>query len=428
MVNKENWNSIFEVTRRFGSAAFDFYVDSWTHRCLSFENKKLRLKTSETGGARFLVQKDQTPVSFQSNVLIPESFFSFIGQGNSPFPSFEAPGPIKTYSDSQTLDPLFEQVFRRLLLEIGAEDYFSASFEEHRKRFLVAHDQTELKEGTESIARFHLDFILRKGNRTQAFSFKKGTTETGVLLNDLENWFFSKDQLEKALEKPWPAPQGTLSVHWSSQSVAKIGACLLKMLEFFSREPSLLSQLTAQHPPLAFQLIDNWKSATQIDVEGKPRFPTLLVNGNEPLTPFNEKLPGFARRQTHSHFPVTAPWEPAIFGLERSVDLLEQMRDGISVGDIEVKSFHIPSGRICFQIREATLVHQGSPGEFIEPVIVQTHLMDVLRSFKLFSEKTKPNPLDWNAYGQTLFVEFTAPEAVSPQFELPGTVPLSHYW
>ena len=428
MLKKEIWKSIFDNNQISEGSAFDFYADSWTHRSLSFENKKLSLKTSETGGARVLTQKDHVPQSFQSSVLIPELFFAFIDRKDS-FPlHFESSGSPKVPPTSPSQDIFLEQTFRRLLLEVGTEDLFTASFEEHHKDFIVAHEQNELRQGTESVARFHLNFVLRKGNRTKTFSFQKGTTEIPVLLNELENWSFSKELLEKGLEKPWPAPKGKLALHWSSQSVAKFGACFLKMLEFFSRDPELLSSLAQLCRPLGFQLIENWKSETKIDVEGKVRVPTILVNGKESLTAFNENLPGFARRQTYSHFPITAPWEPAIFGLERSSNLLSQMRDGISIGDVELKNFHIPSGKLDFEIQESVLVHQGVKGEFIEPVTLRVDLIDLLRSFKLFSEKTSPTPLDWNSWGQNLFVEFTAPEALSPQFELPGTVPLTHYW
>ncbi|NBT58526.1 hypothetical protein EBT16_07055, partial [bacterium] len=231
-----------------------------------------------------------------------------------------------------------------------------------------------------------------------------------------------------ALQQPWPAPKGKIGILWSPSCVAKLLLHFTQTFELLSRTQESFELLRSSFPQLSFQVIDNWKQQNRVDVEGRPRRETLLIDGSSPAVIFNEQVPGFSRRSSSRDFPITAPWEPALFGRERDSNVFAQLGNGISIRELEVIAFKVNSGLITLRITEAALVHQGIEGEFIEPVTWELPLLDLLSSFKLFSDSSAPHPLTWAQRGQNLFVEVTSSAALSPALEFPGTVPLAHYW
>jgi len=428
MLKKPIWENLFKFPENTPLHSFEFYADSAFQRNFTFEPKASRLRSFEMGGAQLILQSPTGPQTFHSTLLEPSSFSEFFQNHKvSKFPTVftRSPEPNgKSWARTREI----EQACRRLLLDLGNITQFSASYEETTKNFLFANTDTAVQAGEESLAHFNVEFMAHKGEQTRRFKIQRGRTDIESLFSDLEQTLMTREHLEKALQQPWPAPKGKLSVLWSASCVAKLLLHFIQHLELLSRKTDSYEHLKSNFPHLSFQVIDNWKQQNRFDVEGRPRYETLLIDGGKPSILFNEQVPGFSRRNSSREFPITAPWEPALFGKERDSNILSQLGNGLSIHEFEFLGFQVSTGLITLKITEAALVHQGSEGEFIESVIWEMPLLQLLSSFKLFSDSSTPHPLSWSQSGQNLFVEVTASAALSPELEFPGTVPLAHYW
>ncbi|MFM8269570.1 MAG: metallopeptidase TldD-related protein, partial [Pseudomonadota bacterium] len=426
MLNTLSWEKLFKFPQSPPPLSFEFYADSTFQRVFTFEPKTSRLRSYETGGAQLIVQESAGPKTYHSTLLDPKGFAELVRNHRmTEFPlvfNRDAEPATKSWDRAREI----EQTCRRMLLDLGTLIDFKAKYEETAKRFIFSNSDSGPQEGLENLACFTVEFTAQKGDRTRRFKIQRGRTDLESLSSDLEKTFLNREQLEKALHQPWPAPHGQVNVLWSASSVAKILLHFLYQLELLSRNSDFLKQYKKNFPQLSFQLIDNWKQGNRIDVEGRPRRETLLVDGGHLLGLLNEEVPGFSRRASARDFPITAPWEPALFGKERDSQIRAHLGNGISVHELDILSFQPNTGLISLQINEAALVHQGIEGEYIEPVTLDISLTDLLTSFKLFSDNTTPHPLTWSRSGQQLFVEVTTPEALSPALTFPGTVPLAH--
>jgi hypothetical protein len=428
MLKKPVWENLFKFPENTPLHSFEFYADSAFQRSFTFEPKASRLRSCETGGAQLILQGPEGPNTFHCTLLDPSRFSEFFhSHRTNSFPNgftrcMEPTG--KSWDRTREI----EQACRRLLLDLGNVSDFSARYEEVTKNFLFANTDTSLHEGNESLARFCVEFQAQKGEQTHRFKIQRGRTDVESFISDLEQTLMTREHLEKALQQPWPAPRGKLSVLWSASCVAKLLLHFIQQFEFLSRTQESFELLRGSFPQLSFQVIDNWKQQNRVDVEGRPRSETLLIDGGSPSVIFNEQVSGFSRRNSSRDFPITAPWEPALFGRERDSNIFMQLGDGISIREMDVQAFQASTGLISLKITEAALVHQGVEGEFVEPVTWELPLLDLLSSFKLFSDSSTPHPLTWSQRGQKLFVEVTSSAALSPALEFPGTVPLAHYW
>lgn len=428
MLKTPIWENLFKLSHSLQSYSYEFYADLAFQRFFTFEPKTARSMSYETGGAQLILQSSPEVRTFHSSLLDASSFSGLIeNQAPTSFPgSFSRSSEPCTKSWDRARE--IEQTCRRILLDLGNLTEFKARYEETNKFFLFAKSSSGLHEGQENLACFTVEFSAQKGDQTRHFKFKRGRTDFDSLRSDFEKTFMSRENLEKALQQPWPAPKGSLGILWSASCVAKLLLHLLQFYEFLSQTSDSFESLVNQFPQTAFQVIDNWKQGNRVDVEGRPRTETLLVDGGRFVGPFNELLPGFSRRHSFRDFPITAPWEPALFGRERDSNVLSQLGNGLSIRELDVLDFQPSTGRISLRISEAALVHQGVEGEFIDSVRWELSLLELLSSFKLFSDSSYPHPLIWYRSGQQLFVEVTTPEALSPALEFPGSVPLSHYW
>lgn len=419
MLNTNGWNKVFEVAKTLGADSCELYGDLRTQNHISFEMKHSRARSFETGGLQLVLQTASGPKTFLSSIPDPEHFIEMLLGKKPSLP------PTLSQSSDQKSSQCFEKhrfldgACRRTLLEHTDLKSFFANYTEETKHFLFANDQGILEFGSETFASLNSSFHFSHGANQKTFTVQKGRTDIPSFLAELEGLWLSKHRVTKALQKPWPAPQGVLPVLWSSSVVAKLMLCFIRQLEF---------QSTESLPSFSFQIIDNWKQQRSVDVEGQQREPQVLVAGGNSCVSFGPHLRGHARRQTHRHFPVTAPWEPAVFGIERTENPLSQMEKGLAIYEAEIVDFHPASSQIVFRIQEAALVHQGQEGDWIEPVLFSTSLPQLLGSFRLFSEASQPHPQLLQKGNQQLFVEVTAPSALSPEIEFPGTVPFSHYW
>ncbi|NBX91794.1 MAG: hypothetical protein EB078_04975 [Proteobacteria bacterium] len=428
MLNPNRLKNIFEVARTLGAKSCELYGDTRFQTEITFEMKKSRARSFQTGGVQLVLETEQGPKTFVSSIIDPDYLIRMLTgepqlvapQRDSLFKPTEPPS-FETHR-------LLETAYRKTLLEHQDIQKFHACYHEETQQFLFANDQGVEKTGTSTFAWLQSQFSFSHGNTQKQFKVFKGRTDVPSLLSELREPWLSRHRVTKALQKPWPAPRGELPVLWSSSVVAKLTLCLMQYLDFHIQTPQRYQTLLQTLPPFAFQLIDNWKQAQSFDVAGTPRIPRVILEREKLCMEFDQIQLGNFRRQSHRDFPITAPWEPALFGIERLDKPISRLEKGLRVYEAEVVDFHPSSPHITLQIQEASLVHQGQEGDWIEPLLWSTSLTDLFRSFKIFSEDSQPHPLQLHKAGQSLFVEVTAPSALSAELHVPGSVPQNNYW
>jgi|LakMenEpi03Aug12_release.lakeMendotaPanAssembly.Ray.scaffolds.fasta_scaffold143916_3 predicted Zn-dependent protease len=428
MLNPKGWDKVFEVAKTLGADSCELYGDLRSQNHIYFELKHSRARHFETGGVQLVLQTASGPKTFLSSIPEPEHFISMLLGKEPSLPQYLSQSAESKSSQGFEKHRFLDGSCRRTLLEHPELKSFFANYTEETKHFLFANDQGILEFGSETFASLNSSFHFAQGNNLKTITVQKGRTDIPSFLSELEDLWLSKHRVTKALQKPWPAPQGPLPVLWSSSVVAKLMLCFIRQLEFHSSNSEKHSLFVESLPHFSFQIIDNWKQEKTVDVEGRSREPQVLVAGGKSCLSFGPHLLGHARRQTHRHFPVTAPWEPAVLGIERIENPVSQLDKGLAIYEAEILDFNPASSQIVFRIQEAALVHQGQEGDWIEPVLFSISLPQLLGSFRLFSEASQPHPLILQKGNQKLFVEVTAPSALSSEMEFPGTVPFSHYW
>lgn len=424
----EGWEKVLQFISSTGGCFAEIYADSCSRTEFTFASKNSRVRSFVTGGTQLVVQSESGPQTFLSNINHPPSFLNWLKGEDFSISRQALELDEKDQLSLSEKNKILDQAFRKTLLDQPDIKTFRATYVEEVKSFLFASADQPIKTGKESNGLLLFDFDAGNGIKQKAFQVKKGRTELSALFADLEHPWLPRFNLEKALQEPWPAPKGNLPVVWSAAALSKLLLCLIRYLVFHSRELEAQKFLEQQFTGFRFQLIDNWKEENRVDAEGNKREATLLVDGDKVPYLLNHQTAGFSRRKTHRDYPVTAPWEPALFGIERAQSLLSQLTHGISIHDIDILNFDPRAGLIQFRTREASLIHQGIEGEHIESFSMELPIIHLFKTFQLFSEHSSPHPLSWHQGSQELFVETTVPDALSPDLNIPGSVPSSHYW
>ena len=104
------------------------------------------------------------------------------------------------------------------------------------------------------------------------------------------------------------------------------------------------------------------------------------------------------------------------------------MDRGIHVTDVEVLSFQPATGEIALNLKDCRLVHQGELGEALESTRLDTSLLQLIPSMKAFSQTQATTVMPIRKQKQSFLTQITAPEALSPELMIPGTVPSNQYW
>jgi len=429
MLKIDGWEKVFSKTRSQGAVSSELYVDSCIRTQLNFEAKHSHVRTFETGGSHLLWHGSAGNKSVLSSSTDSGTLLSLLSQ-EAPFFSSSSPTRAELpWNSHRENHKILEQACRKTLLAQTGIVEFKARYEETLKQFIFATEERGVVQGIETSGCLTAYFTVGNGVKQKTFRVRKGRTDIPSLISALQETWLPHFSLDKALQQPWPAPQGKVPILWSNSCIAQFTLALLWILEYQTHKmvdnPSAIEH---QLGGMCFQIIDNWKHRGNMDVEGRERVATLLIDGGKLVAPLRSTTPGFSRRANHRSYPITAPWEPALFGIERSPHLLKEMDFGVSVHEIEMLSLEPQTGQLTFKIIEASLVHQGLEGEHMESVQMSLSVFDLLRSLRLFSEQNSPEPLSWNQLGQELFVEVTAPQALSVALDLPGSVPLNHYW
>lgn len=430
MLKTQHWQSVLNTSKNIQGDPYEFFAEMGSQQHFVFESKKSRLKTFESGGLQLVVSRDNRPETLQSSGLDPDSFLPFFQDASIESPQNEKSNTVQALRNNADQFKKLEQACRRTLLETSTILDLKVHYQETKRTYLYGTDRSALIEGRENFAQIAAHLILKNETSLRTLTFTQGRTDIDSLMWELEKSWFTKKQIEKALSKPWPCPQGKIPILWSSKVVAQLALYSLYQLEYFSRSLDGFQHYLNQFSGFNFQLIDNWKNTGSVDVEGRPRQETLIFSSQESPRKFDQTLPGFSRRASYKDFPVTAPWEPAILGNQRTRNLLGQMENGILVREIDVLSFDLKTGKAQLCIRDAALIHQGLEGENIETSELWISIPQLLGSFELFSDQSSPHPLSWGLFPahSGLFVEMTAPEAFSSTVEIQGTVPKSYYW
>lgn len=380
-----------------------------------FEPKKSKSSSSVTGGVRLLSFSHGVTQSLISPHLdFPElvSWLEIVKKSRS---SHEI--------DTQQLDRLFHH----FMIQMPGIKNLQAKLEGNFKNFYFLSHSKPGSEGFENYFSLIVDLTLKKDQSIRHLAKSFTRQDFALLMSDVSKTLINQDEIDKLFLTPWPAPRGKLPILWSEKIMADWVFLLIQMLQYQSELTEGLDNLKNKFPSLSFHLIDNWKPRLGCDALGTPRTELLYPGPQGPFRPVSPHQ-GFWRRASFEYPAILAPWQPALYGLTQTKNLLSEMKKGLSIHGCDLLSFDRSTGEIDLKVTKAYLVHDGKEGDPIEPTRWRLSLFDLLSSLELFSDQLRSHPGRWEQAGQTLFIEINTPQGLSNPLEFPGSVPLAHYW
>lgn len=295
---------------------------------------------------------------------------------------------------------------------------------------------TSMNEGTarQETVGVHANWNLKDRNFFDQFVFSslESFFSEWETINPLK---LSLEESERTLHR-WPAPSGILPVHWSARAIAKIVNLFCQAFEG-DRVISKHSFLSDEMDPFDFHFYVEDNPPLSCDQEGSPAKPLLLCDGKAPTglaTNLNvarilgSLSTGHGRRASYANPSVVSLWNPTLGGITPVWDLSIVDSWGISVLDLQVSYFDHSKGTVKLEWNPVRLIHQGTLGEAVEPILWEGRIWDLMRSLDTLSAKRSRTGLLTTKSGQRFATYITAPEALSSRLEVKGSVPLSYYW
>lgn len=305
------------------------------------------------------------------------------------------------------------------------------------RSFWVARPGTPLQKGTDSNALLKASWTVASEAPIR-YHFARARHNARDLIQDLASAEGLGHAVKRSLQNAtsWPAPDGEVPVLWSAPCAAKLQALFLKA---FDAERVLSSRSFLSHlslpAPFKFALEDVPLSTGHAwDHEGIPvrkmaifrdGKPTALACTRQAAERLEVPPTGHAQRGAFDAPTQSSFWHPRVVGNTVQDALLPSMEWGVSVRDLEVLDFDPVSAETTLKLTHCFLVHQGQEGERMEPIVLQTSLLDLLASFSQFETKERTTGV---LGPQSSLVEITSSAILSTPFPLPGKVPLEHYW
>ena len=305
-------------------------------------------------------------------------------------------------------------------------------FYERRKQFAVCHTHRPLPVGGTEVEFAILGSWLEPQGQWRTTEIWETQREK---LFSRAAQYFRRDHLNAKGAKPWPMPSGNLPVHWSAEAMGKT---LLPFIRAFEGDLVLgeLSFLNKASLPLetALQIAESSSGTDHEGIAHQPFTffrkgqPTRLACDESTAKHFEVAPTGHCRRQSYRDKPTVGFWHPVVGSEAAEANLLQRMDRGIHVTDVEVLSFQPATGEIALNLKDCRLVHQGELGEALESTRLDTSLLQLIPSMKAFSQTQATTVMPIRKQKQSFLTQITAPEALSPELMIPGTVPSNQYW
>lgn len=311
-------------------------------------------------------------------------------------------------------------------------------FVEEQTDFWVSHSEEDWKHGSHSQGSLRARWKIEDDRTPPRFhEWNRTALDVQALVDGLKSELF--EAVKKSVEKKsaWPAPQGELPIYWSAQALAKIALPFVRAFEadLFLKHESFLNE--TEFPALWPLELRETVDIGATDLQGTPRAAVTLLKNGKPrglacdrksATEMQVEATGHARRQGYRGSSTTGLWNIVVDFAAKKEELLECSPWGIWIDDVNVLDSSTKSGVICIEVKSAHLLHEKVRGEAIEPVVFEMAVQDFMGVVEAAGEKLEKFGFEIQKDGQTYVTELQVPQAFTPRFPYPGTVPADTYW
>lgn len=415
MANRTDLSRLFHLAQGKGLSATEVYAERFY--CAVIEHSDRSHETRLLAGQGVCVRGQRGEV-----------FVEELGDETpADLPSPGKPLPAEALSTLKTL--------QRSLGELSLPRPAKWRLISQARSFAVAHEPDASTAESEEAAQVSVEWLGADGKIHRDERCRSTLT---ALLDDLAGPNPFLDSIRRTLSRaePWPAPRGDCPVHWSQRAVAKICLPFLRAFEGdrVHRSRSFLASISS---PLGFSFSVEDAPELKFDHEGAPTKRTAVFDGDTPRNLFVDQAlarllgvqpNGHCRRDSFRSMATVGFWHPRLEGKRATTGPLGGLNWGLSVRDLEVLDFDLTSGRIRLSLDDTKLIHHGQEGEAIAPILLETNLLDLLRSLSAFSTDSRTTGFHVPKMGQTLPTEISTPSALSERVPIPGQVPLQYYW
>lgn len=430
----EIWHSITETSRKVGYDYFEIFAEKENRLQATISSKLTAFETSASQGFSARAKKGKESREYFSSepklADIERMFEISISK-----PEEFSLGFSGTTLTESTLKK-WESLTREFWQSLKGISHHRSLFKFSNREFFVQNFLRDLTFGEETSISLNLDWEIDGKNYSHSLFW--------LSLEKMEYDLAKKlPQMRKIIErsqkktKPWPVPQGTISLFFEPEALAPIVMALSRMFEAdsFLMEKSFL-QGADVFPP-TFSLKDSpLQKRYAYDCEGFPKKPfTLIERGQARGLACNVNyaqemgvLPtGHSRRMDFEKKPVPLfSHLKAKFG--GNAPPPASSKQGISIEDLKISNFDALSLEVSFQTLECRIVHQGEKGERLENFSLTLKVSDLFNSVTCSSENVKTIGFLLSKNGQDFIVEIECPEITCQGISIPGSVPASHYW
>ncbi len=422
MLDKIDPKHLLNAAHQRGFARFELYYEkAYLTRCRSLGGL-VRTNSHHWEGLSLRAWKGQLIRQFNTGNPTVESIFDFF-ESTSPSVLPAGSGP---WNGAHTVE---SRLHGFIEFAKGLKKNTSFDYSESKKYFQVFNESGSLERGIEESA------TIEQGS--SGYRQLRHTQQIQPFLEAIE-----KDDTfwENAGGFPmWPCPKGKILILWSHRVVAKLILCLLRAFEgdlVLSQKSFLCGK--DSHWELPFNIEESPSShLPSSDNEGSSRRTfTFYKDGKIRGLACDRWIAdqmgvsptGHSRRKSYLDSPAVCMWSPRVEGIKKVEDIQQNLFNGIRIDNIEILKWDPQLTSFKFRLSSAFLVHQKQRGEKIEPIVVECDLVKLLGATNVFSYETQSICLPVNKKNQEFIVQLHVPQAISESFDLPGTVPKSHYW
>lgn len=309
--------------------------------------------------------------------------------------------------------------------------------EEIRKFEVVSSEDEAVSSGGDERAQLRLQWYSAKEGRYYQVPWYRRSIEG--LLADLSTEASLRQAFENFLAPPvrWPIPSGEVNTVWSSLAAAKLLLPLMRLCEadqnfgadnFWEKNDNL---------PSWFSLTDFPDANAGCDYQGVPRAKLSLVESGK-LKRFacdrnlafelDCQPTGHGRREKFNSPVGVGLWNAKVEGPLAETSLLEQLGNGIYVGDLDLVGWHPHHAVARVVLKEGRLVHHGEVGEYLEPAVIDLPVTSLLRASSALGPVQRSRGFRINKPQGHHITEVSTPDLLTNAVPYTGSVPASHYW
>jgi len=450
MLRNIDVDKIFSVSRTLGYSQCEIFAEVSFETAMNIQARQEKTQTNTIAGIAIRCFSGKKSRLVFTGQFQTKAILELLTQGRAGGNALPTPTHLPTKFRQRIMAICKPQSQKTGLLSRLARNTWAYSSEirnplfEYRDKirfFSVVKNDTPLINAVEESASVNVSWTIQQYGNWPIFRGTVCRNSIDALCSDLQNKnpFHGMIQRSLDLANPWPAPRGEMPVLWSSLALSKL---ILKFLRSFEGDVVLdnASFLTNVALPLDLNFSLQDKPDVQklpYDNEGSPRRAMVFLHQGKPkglacdyrtAEQMNVPSTGHCRRESFQNTPTVGFWSPELITKNTTDNLVKGIKGGLSVGDVEVHRHHPSESHISLKLKSLSLIHHGEIGEAVEPVDLEIDLLQLLGTLKTFSTHKEIHGLICDKGRQNFITELATPEALSEALQIPGRVPMSHYW